>query len=75
MLMHIQGAAEVTPFLLFEFSSFCLICSYFRNTPFLYLSFLINNCFFFSKESVYLKINKFIFKNTKMALLLPHPLL
>ena len=29
ILIDIQGAAEVTPFLLFEFSSFCLISSLF----------------------------------------------
>ena len=37
---NVQGAAEVKHFLLYEFSSFY----YFRNTPFLYLGFPINNC-------------------------------
>ena len=44
---NIQGAAEVTPFLLFKLFSFCLICSLrFRNIPFLYRSFLIYDCLF-----------------------------
>ena len=63
--VYFQGAGEETPFLLFEFFSFCLISSLFLNTPFWYLSFLIYICFFFSLEIVNLEINNFILQKYK----------